>query len=131
MTRTEAREQAFILIFQNSFKNEELSELLETERENGGYTENEYCEELLAKVFANKEEIISAVGKYAKGWKTERISKVALSALKLAICEMKYFENIPVAVSINEAVELVKKYATKEDASFVNGILGSVSREKE
>ena len=57
-----------------------------------------------------------------------RISKVALSALRLSVCEMLYISEIPVGVSINEAVELCKKYATAEDASFVNGILGSVSR---
>jgi N utilization substance protein B len=48
----------------------------------------------------------------------------------MAICEMLYFEDIPVGVSINEAVELCKKYAAKEDASFVNGLLGSVSKEE-
>ncbi len=130
MTRTEAREQAFILIFQNSFKNEEPSELIETERENGGYIDDDYCEAVLKSVTENKEEIIATVEKYAKGWRIDRISRVALAALKLAICEIKYFEDIPVAVSINEAVELVKKYATNEDAAFINGILGSVSREQ-
>ena len=64
----------------------------------------------------------------SSGWKIERISRVALSALKLAITEMFSFEGIPSAVSINEAVELVKKYATVDDSAFVNGILGSISR---
>ena len=58
----------------------------------------------------------------------KRISKTALCILRLAIYEMKYFDEIPVSVSINEAVELCKKYATNDDASFVNGILATVSK---
>ena len=130
MTRKEAREQAFILLFQNSFKNESFEELILTEEENGAYVEDEYCTEVLKCAIENADEITPVIEKYAKGWKIERISRVAVSALRLAICEMKYLSNIPEAVSINEAVELVKKYATKEDAAFVNGILGSVSREQ-
>lgn len=130
MTRKEAREQAFILLFQNSFKNEGFEELIETEEENGAYVEDEYCTEVLKKAIDKAEEITALIEKYAKGWKIERISRVSVSALRLAICEMKYVDNIPQAVSINEAVELVKKYATQEDASFVNGILGSISREE-
>lgn len=130
MTRKEAREQAFILLFQNTFKNEAFEELLETEMENEAYCEDEYCTEVVKTALLNADELNSAIEKYAKGWKIERISRVALSAMRLAICEMRYFENIPTAVSINEAVELVKKYATAEDASFVNGILGSISREE-
>lgn len=128
MTRKEAREQAFILLFQNTFRNEGLEELIETEKENGAYREDEYCIAAVKAAIDNSDEITELIVKYAKGWKIERISRVAISALRLAICEMKYFDDIPTAVSINEAVELVKKYATADDASFVNGILGSVSR---
>lgn len=129
MTRKEAREQAFILLFQNTFRNEGLEELIETETENGAYCEDEYCTAAVKAAIDNSDEITDLIVKYAKGWKIERISRVAISALRLAICEMKYFDDIPTAVSINEVVELVKKYATAEDAAFVNGILGSVSRE--
>ncbi len=129
MTRKEAREQAFVLLFQNTFRNEGFEELIETEKENGAYREDEYCAAVVKATIDNSEEITELIVKYAKGWKLERISRVAISALRLAICEMKYFDDIPTAVSINEAVELVKKYATADDASFVNGILGSVSRE--
>ncbi|NLA72626.1 MAG: transcription antitermination factor NusB, partial [Clostridiales bacterium] len=51
--------------------------------------------------------------------------------LRLAVCEMLYIEDIPTGVSINEAVELAKKYATPEDASFINGVLGTVAKKKE
>lgn len=130
MTRKDAREQAFILLFQNTFKNESLEELLETERENEAYLEDEYCISTVKTTLENSEEITQLIVKYAKGWHIDRISRVAIAALRLAICEIKYFEEIPAAVSINEAVELVKKYATGDDAAFVNGILGSISRQE-
>ena len=128
MTRKEAREQAFILLFQNTFKNEDFKELVETEKENGAYVEDEYCSSCVKTAIEHSEEITDLIVKYAKGWKIDRISKVAVSALRLAICEIKYFDDIPAAVSVNEAVELTKKYATEDDSSFVNGILGSVIR---
>ena len=62
------------------------------------------------------------------GWTIERVSKVDLALLKLAIYEMKYADSVPDNVAINEAVELAKKYSSKDDASFINGILGAISR---
>ncbi len=131
MTRKEAREQAFILLFQNTFKNEGFEELVETEKENEAYVDDEYCSECVKCAIENSEEITELIVKYSKGWKIDRISKVAISALRLAICEIKYFDDIPSAVSVNEAIELTKKYATEDDAAFVNGILGSVIRAEE
>lgn len=128
MTRKDARKQAFILIFENAFKREPIAELIETAMDNGDYTEDEYCRQVVNAVADHAEEIDGFISQYAKGWKLDRLSKVAVSALRLAIAEMLYFEDIPESVSINEAVELVKTYATPEDASFVNGILGSFSR---
>ena len=69
MTRKEAREQAFILLFQNSFKNESLEELICTEEENGAYVEDEYCTEVLKKAFDNTDEITTVIEKYSKGHK--------------------------------------------------------------
>ena len=62
------------------------------------------------------------------GWKISRISKVSLSILRLALYEMMYDDSIPVSVSINEAVELTKKYSVEDEAAFVNGVLGSVAK---
>jgi N utilization substance protein B len=131
MTRREEREQAFILLFEKSFSNEtELSEIYDLAIENEIVSDSEFVKTLAFKAWENLESIDAVIEKYAKGWKLSRISKVALAVLRMAICEMLYFEDIPVGVSINEAVELCKKYAAKEDASFVNGLLGSVSKEE-
>ena len=79
----------------------------------------------------NIDEIDAAIENNLKGWSKQRISKVSLALLRMAVCEMKYFDKVPVGVSINEAVEICKVYGSDEDKSFVNGILGSISREKE
>ena len=132
MTRREEREQAFILLFEKSFNQEiELDELYDFAVENEAITGSEFIKKLISETWENVTEIDTVIEKYAHGWKISRISKVALAVLRLAICEIKYFDDIPVGVSINEAVELCKKYAAKDDSAFVNGILGSVSKEAE
>lgn len=130
MTRREEREQAFILLFEKSFDSEtEIAELYDFAVENEAIAGSDFIKNLVCTAWEKVEEIDAVIEKYAKGWKINRISKVALAVLRLAICEIKYYEDIPVGVSINEAVELCKKYAAKDDSAFVNGILGSVSRE--
>jgi len=132
LTRREEREQAFILLFEKSFNQEiELDELYAFAVENEAITGSEFVKNLLFKTWENVADIDAFIEKYAHGWKISRISKVALAVLRLAICEIKFFDDIPVGVSINEAVELCKKYAAKDDAVFVNGILGSISKDAE
>lgn len=126
MTRKMAREEAFILIFEKAFNDSELDEILSVACEVRDLEPDEYIKKVFYGVFENIEEIDSVISENAVGWKIGRISKTALSVLRLAIFEIKYYDEIPASVSVNEAVELCKKYATKEDASFVNGILSTV-----
>ena len=130
MTRKASREQAFVLIFENIFRNESVAELLEIAKLYGEYVEDEYCVRLVETIENNKTAIDDTISEYARGWQLERISKVSLAALRIAMAEIEFFDDIPVSVTVNEAVELVKKYATVEDSSFVNGILGSFIRNK-
>lgn len=131
MTRREEREQAFILLFEKSFNEEtELTELYDLALENEVVCDSEFVKNLAFKAWENVAEIDETIEKYSVGWKKNRISKVALAVLRLAVCEIRYFDDIPVKVSINEAVELCKKFASKDDYSFVNGILASVSKEE-
>ena len=131
LTRREEREQAFILLFEKSFNPEiEVTELYETAIENEIISESEFSKTLAHKVTEMVEEIDGIIEKNLKNWKMNRISKVALAVMRLAICEMRFFDDIPVGVSINEAVELCKKYAAKDDYSFVNGILSAVAKEE-
>ncbi len=129
MTRSEEREQAFILIFEKAF-NPDVPEddLIGYAVEAQLMEPTVFSSFLFKQVYEKLQEIDSVIETYAIGWKKERISKVALSVLRLAICEILFVDSIPSSVSANEAVELAKKYATAEDASFINGILGSFIR---
>ena len=90
--------------------------------------------QLIEQIEKNQEEINALIEANANGWSIKRISKVSLSILQLAISELKYTDlsdvkaENPTSVIINEAILLAKKYSTSEEASFVNGVLGSVAR---
>ena len=128
MTRKEAREQAFFLIFEKSFRDEEVNELIATAQEAREFGQDEYIESTVAGVFENIEDIDNIISNNISGWKINRLSKVTLALLRLAIFEIKYNDEIPVNVAINEAVELCKKFATPDDAAFINGVLGAVAK---
>ena len=131
LTRREEREQAFILLFEKSFNEDvTVSELYEMAVETEIISESEFAKNLAVKVTENLGSIDAAIEKNSVKWKMNRISKVALAVMRLAICEILYYDDIPVGVSINEAVELCKKYAAKDDYSFVNGILSSIAKEE-
>jgi len=130
MTRKMAREEAFILIFEKSFNDSSVDEILELAADVRDLKPDDFIKTVFKGVFENIDEIDSLISENAVGWKITRISKTALSVLRLAIFEIKFMDDIPEAVSVNEAVEICKKYATKEDSSFVNGILSTVIKNK-
>ncbi len=129
MTRHEARELAFVLIFEKSFQEDvTIVELIENALELEIFPTNAFAENLAKKVYSNLEEIDALINENLVGWSAKRISKVSRAILRLAVCELLYSENMPVGVAINEAVEIAKKYATTDDASYVNGVLGSIAK---
>lgn len=130
MTRTEEREQAFVLIFEKEFNMDtSMDDIISYATEADVFSESAFASSLAKAVFENIDAVDAVIDKYSIGWKKSRLPKTTLAILRLAICEMMFVDSIPESVSINEAVELAKKYATTEDASFVNGILGSYSRD--
>lgn len=129
MTRHEARETAFIVLFEKLFRPDDSIDVIISSAEESEFFEtNDYIRSLADQVGEKAEEIDAIIEKNLVGWTIKRISKVSLAVLRLAVCEILYFDDIPVSVSINEAVEITKKYSTVQDASFVNGVLGSVSK---
>lgn len=131
MTRTQEREQAFIMIFEKSFNTEvDIDELFSYAYEANDFEKSLFTESLTKLTYEKLDEIDSIIEKYSIGWKIARLPKVTLSVLRLAICEILYVDSVPESVSVNEAVELAKKYATESDASFINGILGTFLREQ-
>ena len=93
--------------------------------------DREYMTLICNNLKANKEQIDELINKYAKNWSVNRMAKVDLSILRLAICELVFVEEIPSKVSINEAIEMAKLYCDDNAPIFINGILGSVVNEFE
>lgn len=132
MNRSAMREQAFKLIYSleiqkaDSKELEDQIELYIESNEIEDQNAKEYIKDAVLGIEENKSEILNNIEKNLKSdWKIERISKIDLAILKLAIYEIKYKE-IPFKVAINEAVELAKKYGEDSSKNFVNGILASV-----
>jgi N utilization substance protein B len=131
MTRRELREQVFKMLFGVEFHDasemEEQMGVYEEVEAAWNTKEKEYISGKCANIVAHLEEIDKMINEAAEGWKTSRMGKVDLTLIRLAVYEMKYEEDIPVGVAINEAVELAKKYGTDESPSFVNGVLGKIA----
>lgn len=125
MTRSESREQAFILNFEAQFTNAGIDEIIELAAELRDFKTSAFAVNLIHFTDEHRQEINDLISSYAKRWNMKRMSKVSVSVLQLAIGEIMNFNDIPVSVTINEAVELCKKYGGDGDFSFVNGILGS------
>ena len=130
MNRSAIREQAFKLIYSLEIqKQEPLEEQIQIYLENNYISDKkaqEYINDAVLGIEKNKEEILRQIEKNLKSdWKIERISKIDLAILKLAIYEIKYKE-LPFKVVINEAVELAKKYGEDTSKNFVNGVLASI-----
>ncbi len=131
MTSTESREQAFILLFEKSFnENEEIEKIYDLALECEAIKDSSLTRDLFVETCNKLPVIDEFINRYAKGWSTSRISKVSLAVLRLAICEIRYFEKTPAAVAINEAVNLCKKYASEDEYTFVNGLLGTFVKEE-
>lgn len=133
MNRSAIRELAFRLIYSQEIQKEEnIQEQIELFLEANKVEDKnaiEYINDTAKGIEANKKEILTLIEKNLKtDWKVERISKVDLSLLKLAIYEIKY-KNLAFKIVINEVVELAKKYGEEQSKNFVNGILASIVKE--
>lgn len=131
MTRHESRQEAFCLLFEKIFTEATIAEIAENALESREAPLSDYALRLATTTEEHLEEIDKIIESKLKKWKLNRIAKVALSVLRISVCEILYDKSIPVSVSINEAVELAKKYAGEEEASFVNGVLGAVAKDLE
>lgn len=130
MTRREIREQVFQILFRIEFhQGEDLSEQLKYQIEEGETADADavYIQNKIDAVIANITQIDEMINEAATGWKTSRMGKVDLTLLRLAVYEIKFEEDIPTKVAINEAVELAKRYGTDSSPAFVNGVLAKIA----
>lgn len=130
MSRRAAREAAMKLLYQKSFldtlEQDSVDEMISEHSLNKN--DATYLMDIIDGYTANNEMIDEIIKKHAKGWKFDRISKVDLSIFRVALYEINFMEDIPIDVSINEAVELAKKYGSEKSGSFINGLLGTYVR---
>lgn len=130
LTRREVREGAFIILYQTMF-GQSVSEITEADKEAFDLARNNETDAIVHGVLAHDDEITGIIAKYSTTRSVARISKVNLVIMKIAIYEIKYNDKVPGAAAINEAVELGKKYAYKQDCGFINGVLNSYLEEFE
>lgn len=134
MKRSAAREEAFKMLYSLEIQRENLEEQLEMYYENAEISDEEikkYIKDIVLGIDKNISEIENKISdNLKKDWKIERISKINLVLLKLAIYEILYTET-PYKVAINEAIEIAKKYGDDNSPNFVNGILASIVKESE
>ena len=130
MNRKTARENAFILIFEKLIKTDESAEEIFLKAcEVRGLECDDYVKEVFFGSNENRIIINETIDKCLMGWKKERVSFVSMAVITLSVYELMFKEDIPARVSINEAIELAKKYDDDKAFSFVNGVLNKVAEE--
>ncbi len=130
MGRRASREIAMKLLYQLEIQKEDRESQIRLVLEENMLSgkDSDYVTTIVDTVYKNLEHIDKTIEINSKGWKIGRISKVDLSIMRLCICEVFYMDDIPYSVSVNEAVELAKKYSSEEAGAFINGILSKVSK---
>ena len=134
MNRTQLREHVFKLLFRIEFNSmdemPEQEELFTTTGDKEFSTqEADYIRDKYEKIAEKLPEIDEAINKETTGWDTERMAKVDLTIIRLAIYEIKYDESVPTGVAINEAVELAKKFGQDKSSGFINAVLAKFVEE--
>lgn len=129
MGRKASREVAMKLLYQLDIQKEDRDDQVNSTIEEYGLEagDKKYVLDIVEGTYKNQELIDKLIEESASSWSVSRISKVDLAILRLSVYEIKYREDIPLSVSINEAVELGKKYSGDDAGSFINGVLGKIS----
>ncbi|MEO6907444.1 MAG: transcription antitermination factor NusB [Abditibacteriaceae bacterium] len=130
--RRGGRELAFQLIFQADVGDIPLDEVISIHKASSEAQPQvwAFAEELANGAWTHLEDSDAIISKYSQGWSVERMPNVDRNILRIALYEIFHMEDIPVNVSVNEAVELAKEYSTVDSARFINGVLGNVVRKE-
>lgn len=128
--RKEARDLLFGLLFETEFNSDKCAqEIFDISCDNREIPENAYIKEVFFGITEKAELLDDIISRYAKGWRADRLSKVSRTIIRLAVYEILFVKDIPASVSVNEAVELAKKYGEDKARAFVNGVLASVVKD--
>jgi len=128
MTRAEGRKVIISVLFEKTFHEEPLDKIIENAAVARGTKTNDFVLSTVHGVFSHMDKLDEIIEKHLVDWRLDRLPRVTLTILRLAIYEMMYMEEIPIGASINEAVELAKEYAGDDDPSYINGVLGSIAK---
>lgn len=128
MSRRKSREQAFIFLFESTFGLQSMDEIMANAEFIREETVDPFTKELFEGTLSKQNLLDEYIEKNLNGWNKDRLSRTAISILRLAVFEIMFVDDIPLNVSINEAVELAKKYSTKQESAYINGVLASISK---
>ena len=128
MSRRDARDIAFKLVFEYNFNKRENVEELEEYCASMEADDVAFVKEVYFGVVSHYDELLEQISEHAEKFATDRLFKVDLAILLLAIYEIKYVESVPFKVSVDEALNLAKKYSTEKSAKYINGILAKFAR---
>jgi len=127
--RRESRENAMKLLYQVQIQKDDIQEQIDRfieEHEINDGQDREYLLNVVNGVIDKEMELDCLISNYARGWTISRMPKVDLAIMRLSCYEIKFRDDIPMNVSINEAVDLAKKYSGEQSGTFVNGVLGKI-----
>ncbi|MBQ4395951.1 MAG: transcription antitermination factor NusB [Clostridia bacterium] len=124
ISRREARQQAFELIFEMSFTDMSVESIIQLAGAARDFEASAYARHTAEEVYDRREELDGYIARFSRGRNFRRLSRVVLAALRLAIYEILYVKELDARISINEAIELTKKFSGQDEASFVHGVLG-------
>jgi N utilization substance protein B len=128
--RSEERKVVLEILFARELNPNSVEEIIQARKACGEAVPSEFGQRLISGIFEHLNELDSLIEKYAENWRVERMPLTDRNILRLALYEIIYETDIPVGVSINEAVELAKTYGTDDSGRFVNGLLGRLVREE-
>ena len=128
--RREVRENAFILSFEKLFRDESIDDIVRISQEYDDFKIDDEAVRLVKGVLDKQDELDKIISGFSNKRSIERIPKINLAIIRLAIYEAMYDDKVPINVAISEAVALAQKYAQEPDIAFINGVLGAFSRSK-
>ena len=129
--RSKARKRALDVLYAAEMRGEQPVEALDAAIAAGEGPTNPYTETLVRGVTEHRERIDELLGRYAQGWTLDRMPAVDRTALRIGVFELLYVDEVPPAVAVSEAVALVRDLSTDDSPAYVNGVLGSMLRDRD
>ena len=129
MTRRESREIAITLLFERSFDfDRTVDEIIASAMEDREEKISEFAKELFIRADENWGDINERIERCADNWRIDRIDRVSLTVLRIAACEIDYFPEIPIEITVNEALELARHFGEEDSVGFIHGVLGKYAK---